>query len=124
MQKYELVIIFDPDLDETQIGTELESIDGTIKAHGGSVLHRDIWGKRQLAYPINKKEYGSYVLQIVEGDSTLVAELERQFAINEKVYRNLMVKKDKFAPDYAPRPREDSKRRGDRGGERGGDYAR
>jgi len=101
--KYEVVIIFNPDLNDTDVTEQIGKIEGIIKAHQGAVLKQDVWGRRQLAYRLKKKEHGYYVLLIITGDNQLVADLDRQLRINEKVLRHLIVKKDKYAPDSTPR---------------------
>jgi small subunit ribosomal protein S6 len=106
IQKYELVAIFDPGLEDDQIREQTDKIGSLIKEHNGTMLTDEVWGRRQLAYRINKKEYGIYVVMTLEGDSSVVNDLDRQLKINESVLRHLLVKKDKYAPDFV-------KRRGD-----------
>lgn len=97
--KYESVIVFVPELDEAGVKAQLDKVEATIKTHGGSVSRQEIWGRRELAYVINKKSYGIYAMVVFEADNALVQDLERQLSINDSVLRSLFVKKDKFAPD-------------------------
>lgn len=106
-KKYEAVFVFLSDLNDDAIKAELGKIESTIKNHDGVVSTVDVWGRRQLAYQINKKEFGIYVLMIFEGDNKLTADLDRQLRINENVLRHLIVRKDKHAPDASARLKED-----------------
>lgn len=138
IRPYELVIVYDSDLNEEQVKEELKKVEETIMAHKGTVIKTDLWGRRQLAYQINKKGYGFYVVLVIQGDNQMVADLERQLRINEQVLRSLCVKKDQFAPDLSEKlkeapgsfggrerrgGRDDRFSRGDRG-DRGGDRGR
>jgi len=102
LQKYEIVLVTNPDLDEAGVKKELDSVISVIKQFDGSVEKQDSWGKRQLSYQINDRSYGHYDLVVFDASSGLVAELERQLRINENVLRHIIVKKDKFAPDGRP----------------------
>lgn len=106
IRPYELVIVYDSDLNEDQVKEELKKVEETISAHQGKINKTDLWGRRQLAYEINKKGYGFYVVLVVEGDSSMIADLERQLKINEQVLRCLAVKKDQFAPDLSEKLKE------------------
>lgn len=106
--KYEAVMILNADLDESAIKEEVSKVGAAVKAHQGTVELTDLWGKRQLSYKINKKDYGFYVYLVFGGDSSLVAELHRQLRINDNVMRYLIVKKDKFAPDPMIRKSKDT----------------
>ncbi len=96
---YETIIVFDASLNETTINSEIAKVETIIKTHGGSIKLKSIAGRKKLAYKINHKEFGFYVLLIHSGDSTMCSDLERQFQISTSVLRHLVVKKDKYAPD-------------------------
>ena len=96
---YETVIVYDAALDEGAVNKELSKVEEIIKAHDGSIKKKTVAGRKKLAYPINHKEFGVYVLLVHDGDNKIGADLERQFQINESVLRHLVVKKDKYAPD-------------------------
>lgn len=100
---YEVVVLLDPDLSDDGVKDEIAKVERTIASRGGAVKKLDIWGRRRLAYKINKKEFAIYVLMVFDGDNSLVAELERQFRISEVVVRFLCVRKDKYAPDFTAR---------------------
>ena len=107
-RKYEVVIIFDTDLGETELAAELEKISQLITSHSGTVERTDTWGRRQLAYPMKKKQYGTYVVLIVSAEGSLIADLRRQLKINDQVLRVMVVDKDQYAPDFQPDPRDEA----------------
>lgn len=93
---YESMVIFDPDLSETDLEGQINWVKGIIERNGAELLKVDIWGKRKLAYEINKKKEGIYVLFYFRSSPDLVDELERNYRINSNVMRYLTVKiKDK-----------------------------
>ena len=116
-QKYEIVIVVDPDQDESGVSAMISKVSEIVKTHSGEVERVDNWGRRQLAYPIRKKEYGTYVVFIATGDNALVSEINRQLRITDELLRFLVVHKDKYAPDFVPKAKEEGKpeRRPDRG---------
>lgn len=96
---YETTYIVRPDVNETGNKTFLEKLKGIIAAHGGQVIAVEDWGRRRLAYPINKETRGYYTYLLYTGNNSLVAELERNLRINENVVRFLSVKlEDDFDP--------------------------
>lgn len=98
-KRYELVAIFDPALTDTEVSDQVEKISTIIKSHDGEIEKNDLWGRRELAYEINRKTHGIYVVLVFNGKSTVVTDLKRQLRINESVMRSLIVKKDQYAPD-------------------------
>lgn len=107
---YEAVIVLDSSLSDADVASHLDKVEAIIANHAdesagiGKVTKRDVWGRRQLAYKINKKEYGIYAYLVFSGTQGLVADLRRQLRINDSVLRFLVVKKDKFAPDLLRPP--------------------
>ena len=98
MRAYEAVFIFDPELSEDSVEQLKERIVNTINS-SGNLLGIDIWGKRKLAYPINKKLEGIYYIFEFMGDATLPKELKRLTTITESIIRSMIVvneKKTKF----------------------------
>ncbi|MCB0325559.1 MAG: 30S ribosomal protein S6 [Bdellovibrionales bacterium] len=118
VRKYEIALVIDTERDEAGVKEIVQKVTSIVKANGGEVDREDHWGRRQLAYPINKKEWGTYVVLIASGENSLVSELNRQLRIMDDVLRFLVVHKDKYAPDFIPRAREEG-RPDRRGGERG-----
>jgi small subunit ribosomal protein S6 len=94
MRKYEIVVIVDPDVDDRQVNGLLEKpLSGLTKA-GGTVDNQDVWGRRRLAYDINKKSEGIYVVLNVTAEPAVVKELDRQFTLNEQIMRTKVIRPD------------------------------
>jgi small subunit ribosomal protein S6 len=81
------MVILDPELEEKTIAPSLEAFLNVVRGDGGSVNQVDIWGKRRLAYEINKKSEGIYAVLDVTATPASVAELDRQLGLNEAVLR-------------------------------------
>jgi small subunit ribosomal protein S6 len=92
--KYEVVVVLDAVMSEEEHSALLDKIEGVVTANGGSIESRNIWGKRRLAYPINKKRDGYYVLILADIDpaSAALNELDRFLRITEPVLRSLITK--------------------------------
>jgi small subunit ribosomal protein S6 len=91
VNKYETTFILEPGLDETRVNEEIERVTQWITDLGGEVLEVQRWGKRRLAYEINKKRDGIYTLMLYQGPGPTVKELERRMKLNESVMRVLTV---------------------------------
>lgn len=91
MTKYETTFVLEPGLDETRVNEEVEKVTRWLGELGGEVLEVQRWGKRRLAYEINKKRDGIYTLVLYSGPGPLVKELERRMKLNESVMRVLTV---------------------------------
>jgi len=89
--KYETTFILEPGLDETRVNEEVEKVTRWLGELGSEVLEVQRWGKRRLAYEINKKRDGIYTLVLYEGPGPVVKELERRMKLNESVMRVLTV---------------------------------
>ena len=104
MNRYELTYIIDAALEETARKELIEKISGLIVANGGEVEKVDeTWGKRRLAYAINYKTEGWYVLVTMKAPAELPRELERNLQINEDVIRYLVVKLEEKRSNVKPR---------------------
>jgi small subunit ribosomal protein S6 len=90
MRDYELMCIVHPDLDETALSEVVKRISGWVTDNGGAVVKTDVWGKRQLAYPIRKQKQGQYVLFQLNLAPNTGAILERNLRIQEPVLRFLL----------------------------------
>ncbi len=92
--QYELMVILDPELDERTVAPSLDKFLGVVRADGGSVENVDVWGRRRLAYEIDKKSEGIYA--VVDFTSTPAAsvELDRQLKLNEAVMRTKVLRKE------------------------------
>lgn len=91
MTKYETTFILEPGLDETRVNEEIERVSQWIRDLGGEVLDVQRWGKRRLAYEINKKRDGIYTLLLHESPGPVVKELERRMSLLEPYMRVLSV---------------------------------
>lgn len=91
MTKYETTFILDPGLDEAKVNEEVDRVVQWIKGLGGEVLEVQRWGKKRLAYEIDRRRDGIYTLVLYEGPGDSVKELERRFRLNESVLRSLTV---------------------------------
>jgi len=114
--RYEAVVVFDPNLSDTEVTDQIEKINAIVLSHGGSVERKDIWGRRELSYKIQKRAFGIYAVLVFSGENTLVSDLRRQLKINDAVLRSLIVYKDQYAPDMVYRPNEGPGFRDARGG--------
>lgn len=94
MRPYELMIILDPDLDERTVAPSLETYLNLVRQDGGSVENVDVWGKRRLAYEINKKAEGIYAVVNLTATPATVKELDRQLTLNESVVRTKVLRPD------------------------------
>ena len=103
-EQYELVVVYSDQLKDEEAERLTATIEKQITDSGGEITEKDVWGKKQLAYKINKRSYGYYVVLNFTAPQPLIAELNRQFKINDSVIRNSIVKKDKFAPDFISAP--------------------
>lgn len=93
MTNYEVMFIIDPTLEEEARDAVIETVKGIIDADG-QAGETDIWGMRKLAYPINKKSEGFYVVMQFEGNTTLPKELDRRLKISDNVMRHIIINKD------------------------------
>ena len=93
MHKYELIVIIHPDLDDEAIEQALGRIESWIKDAGGSIDSTDVWGKKRMAYEIQKQNEGIYYLLNVSLQPESIAELERNLVILEPVMRHMIVAK-------------------------------
>ncbi|MEN8098023.1 MAG: 30S ribosomal protein S6 [Chloroflexota bacterium] len=91
MRNYEFTFIVRPDLEEEDMTSAVEQVQSWITEADGVVEHVDVWGKRRLAYPIQKHESGHYVHLKIKFQSDAVRELERRMQISENILRYLTV---------------------------------
>ena len=94
MRKYELICILQPELDETAFKGAVERVSGWVTEAGGNVEKVEVWGRRRLAYPINKLTEGQYVLFLADLPAQALAGLEREFRLSEEILRFLIVRVD------------------------------
>ena len=91
MRHYEIVILISPDQSE-QVAGMVERYKTTVTESGGHVHRFEDWGRRQLAYPINKTHKAHYVLLNVEADQSVIDQLENTFRYNDIIMRNMIMR--------------------------------
>jgi len=94
LKTYELVVVFDPSLEEEAVDKELSKITSLLEKEKCEVSNVDKWGIRKLAYPIKKQESGYYIIVYFNGKSGVISELDRINKINDKILRHLVVKSE------------------------------
>ena len=94
MRKYETIFILHPSFDEEAVKANIEKFKGVIENGGGKIENVDFWGKRKLAYEINKVNEGFYTLINFECNPELPKELDRVFKITDGVIRHIIVKQE------------------------------
>ena len=90
MRNYELVCIFQPELDETAFKGAIERVSSWVTESGGSVEKVEVWGRRRLAYRIHKQTEGQYVLFNISLDPKAASGLERNIRYLESVMRHML----------------------------------
>ena len=110
MNQYEVMYVIDTTLDDQARAALINRFSELVVANGGQVDRVDEWGKRRLAYAINYKTEGYYVLMYIKAPSELPKELERNFQISDKILRSLIIRYEGEVPakreplkPYAPR---------------------
>jgi len=93
MRHYEVVFLVHPDQSE-QVPAMIERYRSGIESKGGAIHRLEDWGRRQLAYPINKIHKAHYVLMNIECDGEALSELESAFRFNDAVLRNMVIRRD------------------------------
>jgi small subunit ribosomal protein S6 len=94
MRHYEVMVILDPVLEERTIAPSLDTFLNVVKKDGGTVEKVDIWGKRRLAYEIDKRAEGIYAVIDLQAEPASVLELDRQLNLNESVLRTKVLRPD------------------------------
>ncbi|MCW8126064.1 30S ribosomal protein S6 [Microbulbifer halophilus] len=101
MRHYEIVFLVHPDQSE-QVPGMVDRYSATIKDSGGQIHRLEDWGRRRLAYPINKIHKAHYVLMNVECTDAALEELTTNFRYNDAVIRNLVIREDEAITDESP----------------------
>lgn len=96
MHPYELMAILDPGVDERTVQPTMEKFLGVIRESGGEVENVDLWGKRRLAYEINKKNEGIYVVVNFTATAEATKELDRLLGLSEQVMRTKVLRTDEL----------------------------
>ena len=98
MNQYEVMYVIDAALEDSARIELIDRFSDLVKKNGGEIDRVDEWGKRRLAYAINYKTEGYYVLMYIKAPADLPKELERNFQINDKVLRSLVIRYEGEVP--------------------------
>ena len=109
MRHYEIVFIVHPDQSE-QVPAMIERYKTLVTGRSGQIHRLEDWGRRQLAYPIQKVHKAHYVLMNIECDSETLGELDHAFKFSDAVLRPLTIKMDKAVTTPAPMMKEEKSR--------------
>jgi SSU ribosomal protein S6P len=101
MRHYEIVFMVHPDQSD-QVPAMIDRYRGLIEANGGQIHRLEDWGRRQLAYPINKLIKAHYVLMNVECEPSDIEELESMFRFNDAVIRNMVLARKEAVTEPSP----------------------
>ncbi len=101
MHEYELVVVMNPDIVEEDVPAALERVTTAVTSRGGEVVDVLPWGRRRLAYAIDRHTEGNYVLTHIKLDPLRAHELESGFAISDDILRHLLIRNDE---EYVPVP--------------------
>ncbi len=101
MRHYEIVFMVHPDQSE-QVPGMIERYTGSVKEAGGQIHRLEDWGRRQLAYPINKLHKAHYVLMNVEAPQEVIDELETTFRYNDAILRNVIIRTKHAVTEASP----------------------
>lgn len=93
-RQYEVMVILDPEVEERTVAPSLDQFLTVVKKSGGSVEKVDVWGRRKLAYEINKKTEGIYAVLDLTAEPEAVKELDRQLGLQESVLRTKVIRPD------------------------------
>lgn len=109
MRHYEIVFIVHPDQSE-QVPAMVERYKTLVTGRNGQIHRLEDWGRRQMAYPIQKVHKAHYVLMNIECDGETLAELEHAFKFNDAVLRHLTIKMKKAVTTPSPMMKEEKSR--------------
>jgi small subunit ribosomal protein S6 len=94
LRAFEVMVILDPDLEERTVAPSLDTYLNVVRKDGGSVEKVDVWGRRRLAYEVNKNAEGIYAVIELQAEPATVKELDRQLSLNESVLRTKVIRPD------------------------------
>lgn len=93
-RSYEVVFIVDPGVGDDEVMRLSETVQKIITSQGGQIVKTEMMGRRQLAYEINHKREGTYILLEIEGSGAEIAELERRMRVNDQILRYMTIRVD------------------------------
>jgi small subunit ribosomal protein S6 len=94
VRAYELMVILDPNLEERTVAPSLDTYLNVVRGDGGTVENVDVWGRRRLAYEIDKNAEGIYAVVTLQAEPATIKELDRQLSLNESVLRTKVIRPD------------------------------
>src|SRR5207244_3895171 len=97
VRRYELMLVFRPDAPDERLAAIIDRTTRQITAGGGQIVKVAPWGRRRLAYPIDRQREGSYHIVVFEAPTTVISELERGILITEEVLRHLVIRQERPA---------------------------
>ena len=109
MNQYETVFILTPVLSDVQMKEAVEKFKGVLTSNGAEIINEELWGLKKLAYPIEKKSTGFYVLVEFKAEPTVIKTLEVNYRRDERVIRYITIKNEKYAAQYAEKRRNKQK---------------
>ena len=101
MRHYEIIIMVHPDQSE-QVPAMVEKYTSAVTSTGGRIHRQEDWGRRQLAYPINKIHKAHYILLNIECSQEVIDELSHNFRFNDAIIRDLVIRRDEAVTDVSP----------------------
>lgn len=101
MNQYELMVILDPEIDERTVAPSLDKFLNVVRNDGGTIDKVDIWGRRRLAYEINKKSEGIYAVVDFTAEPATTTELDRQLKLSEAVMRTKVLRAEEAIAQVA-----------------------
>ena len=101
MHQYELMVILDPEIDERTVAPSLDKFLNVVRNDGGTIDNVDIWGRRRLAYEINKKTEGIYAVVQLTATGDTTKELDRQLERSEAVMRTKVLRAEEAIAQVA-----------------------
>ena len=113
MRHYEIVFLVHPDQSE-QVPGMVERYTASVTAGGGSVHRKEDWGRRQLAYPINKIHKAHYILMNVECGQDVIDELNSTFRYNDAVLRSMVIRRDEAVTAESPIMKQENAEKADK----------
>jgi small subunit ribosomal protein S6 len=95
LRAYEVMVILDPNLEERTVAPSLDQyLNNVVRKDGGTVEKVDVWGRRRLAYEVDKNAEGIYAVIELQAEPATVKELDRQLSLNESVLRTKVIRPD------------------------------
>jgi small subunit ribosomal protein S6 len=92
MELYETIYIIHPELNEEDVEEHIKRVENLVTRLGGEILRTERWGKKRLAYEVNKHRYGYYVLLRLRGNPAILPELERHYRLTEGIIKSLVIR--------------------------------